>query len=148
MFKSQNFVELSALYDRVLSDIAEWFLNEIKLRPIDDQLDSDGVQHNALMNFITFDLHALVTQQGFVHMQKILQAEGTDQTVMIRLKDLVSTLYIKYGNKNIDKLRARTYQAIDAMYGLNFKSEDMDVNNTFWLCPFFKHIYTRVSSNA
>lgn len=129
------------LYNNVVNDVLAWFVQENTLRPVQNQIDDNGVQSNALMNFITFDLHTLITQQGFVHMQRLLQARDTDQTVMIRLKDLVTTLYIKYGEKDIDKLRKRVYRAIDRMYGLSFKSEDIDVNNTFWLCPLFKHIY-------
>lgn len=129
------------LYNNVVNDVLAWFIQENTLRPVQDQIDDNRGQTNALMNFIAFDLHALITQQGFIHMQRLLQAEETDQTVMIRLKDLVTTLYIKYGEKDIDKLRKRVYRAIDRMYGLSFKSEDIDVNNTFWLCPLFKHIY-------
>ena len=129
------------LYMKVLGDVTAWFISENKVRPLENQI-VDKVQTNALLNFITFDLHTLITKEGFVHMQELLQAAGTEQTVMIRLKDLVTAIYIKYGEKDVDKLRKRVYKTIDAMYGLTFKSKDIDVNNTFWLYPFFKHVYT------
>lgn len=134
------------LYDNVVADVYNWFVQENTIRPIQNQIDDNGVQHNALMNFITFDLHALITEQGFVHMQRLLQAADTDQTVMIRLKDLVSILYIKYGDTDIDRLRKRIYKTTDKMYGLSFRSEDLDVNNTFWLWPFFRHVYSTVAA--
>lgn len=133
--------EYARLYNSVLTDVTAWYAAENKIRPLEDQIVG-GVQKNALLNFITFDLHALVKTEGFVHMQQLLQARGTEQTVMLRLKDLVVSLYVKYGENQIDKLRDRVYKSIDNMYGLTFKSEDMDVNNTFWLYPFFRHIYT------
>lgn len=136
--KSEQYAKL---YNSVLTDVTAWFAAEIKLRPLEDQI-VDGVQKNALMNFITLDLHTLVTRQGYKHMQDLLQAEGTEQTVMIRLKELVLSLYIKYGEKQIDLLRERVYKSIDNMYGLTFESEKIDVNNTFWLYPFFKQVYT------
>lgn len=135
--------ERAQLYNNVLTDVATWWINELKARPLDKQIISN-VQTNALVNFITFDLHTLVTREGFVHMQELLQAHKTEQTVMIRLKDLVVELYLKYGDKEIDDLRKRVYQTIDNMYGLNFKSENIDVNNTFWLWPFFKHAYETI----
>lgn len=137
-----NSEKFSKLYNDVLSDVTAWYASENKVRPLEDQITSNGTQTNALLNFITFDLHALVTTRGFVHMQELLQARGTEQTVMIRLKDLVVFLYIKYGIKEIDRLRDRVYKSIDNMYGLTFHSKDMDVNNTFWLYPFFRYIYT------
>lgn len=138
---TKDFKQDADLYDSILRDIAMWYLAEIKIRPLDSQI-VDGVQQNALLNFITFDLHALIKTEGFVHMQELLQAKGTEQTVMIRLKDLVVSLYIKYGKKRIDKVRENTYKTIDNMYGLTFHSKDIDVNNTFWLYPFFRQIYT------
>ena len=138
---TKDFKQDADLYDSILRDIAMWYLAEIKIRPLDSQI-VDGVQQNALLNFITFDLHALIKTEGFVHMQELLQAKGTEQTVMIRLKDLVVSLYIKYGKKRIDKVRENTYKTIDNMYGLTFRSKDIDVNNTFWLYPFFRQIYT------
>ena len=134
------------LYTNVLTDVASWWINELKTRPLSSQI-INNVQTNALVNFITFDLHTLVTREGFVHMQELLQARGTEQTVMIRLKDLVIELYLKYGEKEIDDLRKRTYRAIDNMYGLTFKSEQMDVNNTFWLWPFFKQAYETIQGS-
>lgn len=136
-----NTMNYEELYIKVLGDVTAWFISENRVRPLENQI-VDKVQTNALLNFITFDLHTLVTEKGFVHMQELLQAEGTEQTVMIRLKDLVTTIYIKYGEKDVDRLRKRVYKTIDDMYGLTFKSEDIDVNNTFWLYPFFKHVYT------
>lgn len=136
-----NTMNYEELYLKVLGDVTAWFISENKVRPLENQI-VDKVQTNALLNFITLDLHTLVTEKGFVHMQELLQAVGTEQTVMIRLKDLVTTIYIKYGKKDVDKLRKRVYKTIDDMYGLTFKSEDIDVNNTFWLYPFFKHVYT------
>jgi hypothetical protein len=136
--QSEQYVKL---YNSVLTDVTAWYAAENKIRPLEDQI-VNGVQKNALLNFITFDLHALIKTEGFVHMQKLLQGKETEQSVMIRLKDLVTSLYIKYGEDQIDKLRDRTYRSIDNMYGLTFKSKDMDVNNTFWLYPFFRHIYT------
>ena len=136
------------LYNNVINDILTWFIQENIIRPINQQIDEKGVQHSALMNFITFDLHALITTQGFVHMQQLLQAKGTDQTVMIRLKDLVTTLYIKYGERDIDKLRKRTYKTMKRMYGLSFNVADIDTNGTLWLCPMFKHIYNTFQSNT
>ena len=143
MFFKTNYPDL---YNAVLQDIAHWFLNEIKTHPLDEQM-VDGVQTNALLNFITFDMHALETAQGYNHFHRILQAIGTEQTVMIRLKDLVIELYAKYGERDIDGLRKRIYKATDSIYGLSRKSEDMDVNATLWLYPFFKHIYTTVPTN-
>ena len=136
-----DFKQNVELYNNILIDVTNWYAGENKIRPVDTQI-IDGVQTNALLNFITFDLHTLITTEGFVHMQELLQAKGTDQTVMIRLKDLVTFIYIKYGIKRIDRLRKRIYKTIDNMYGLTFSSEDMDVNNTFWLYPFFRQIYT------
>lgn len=138
---SLNTMNYEELYIKVLGDVTAWFISENRVRPLEKQI-VDKVQTNALLNFITFDLHTLVKTEGFVHMQELLQAVGTEQTVMIRLKDLVTTIYIKYGKKDVDKLRKRVYKTIDDMYGLTFKSEDIDVNNTFWLYPFFKHVYT------
>lgn len=143
MFDRTDYKEL---YNNILADVYSWFVQENKIRPVQGQMDDNGVQHNALMNFIVFNLHTLVTTQGFVHMQELLQAHGTDQTVMIRLKDLVVILYVKYGKKNIDNIRKRIYQSTDMMYGLSFKSEDMDINNTFWLYPFFRHVYNTVAA--
>lgn len=136
-----DFKQNVELYNNILIDVTNWYAGENKIRPVDTQI-VDGVQTNALLNFITFDLHTLITTEGFVHMQELLQAKGTDQTVMIRLKDLVTFIYIKYGIKRIDRLRKRIYKTIDNMYGLTFSSADMDVNNTFWLYPFFRQIYT------
>ena len=143
MFNKTNYKEL---YDNIVADVYAWFVQENTLRPVQNQIDENGVQHNALMNFITFDLHALITTQGFVHMQELLQAQGTDQTVMLRLKDLVVVLYVKYGEKNIDEIRKRIYKATDQMYGLSFSTADMDTNNTFWLWPFFRHVYNTVAT--
>ena len=123
-------------------------MQENTLRPVQKQIDDKGVQINALMNFIAFDLHTLITTEGFAHMQRLLQAAETDQTVMLRLKDLVVTLYVKYGEENIDKLRKRIYRATDNMYGLSFSSADMDVNNTFWLWPFFRHVYNTMATRS
>ena len=101
------------LYESVLQDVLDWYLAEVKARPLDKQI-VNGVQTNALVNFITFDLHALIKTQGFVHMQELLQARNTQQTVMLRLKDLVLKLYIKYGETEIDELRSRIYRSIDS----------------------------------
>ena len=131
------------LYEAVLQDVLAWYLAEVKARPLDKQI-INGVQTNALVNFITFDLHALIKTQGFVHMQELLQARNTQQTVMLRLKDLVLKLYVKYGETEIDELRSRIYRSIDSIYGLTFRSEDMDTNSTFWLWPFFKQIYDSI----
>ena len=143
MFNKTNYKEL---YDNILADVYAWFVQENTLRPLQNQIDDNGTQHNALMNFIAFDLHTLITAQGFVHMQELLQAQGTDQTVMLRLKDLVVVLYVKYGEKNIDEIRKRIYKATDQMYGLSFGTADMDTNNTFWLWPFFRHVYNTVAT--
>lgn len=131
------------LYNSVLQDISAWYMAEIRLRPLASQI-INNVQTNALLNFITFDLHTLVTRQGQAHMLRLLQANETTQTVMIRLKDLVSTLYIKYGTKEIDTLRKRVYKTINDVYGLTFDCEKIDVNLTLWLYPFFKHIYNSI----
>ena len=139
-------IDYKELYNNILADVYGWFVQENKIRPVQNQIDDNGIQRNALMNFITFDLHTLITTQGFVHMQELLQAHGTDQTVMIRLKDLVVILYAKYGEKSIDNIRKRIYKATDKMYGLSFRSEDMDTNNTFWLYPFFRHVYNTVAA--
>ena len=133
------------LYNQVLTDVASWWINELRARPLDKQI-VNNTQTNALVNFITFDLHTLVTKEGYIHMQELLRGDKTEQTVMIRLKDLVVELYLKYGEKEIDDLRERTYRIIDNMYGLTFKSQELDVNNTFWLWPFFKHAYDTIPS--
>ena len=135
--------ERAQLYNNILTDVATWWINELKARPLDKQIISN-VQTNALVNFIAFDLHTLETGQGKKHMLDLLLARGTEQTVMIRLKDLVVELYLKYGEKEIDDLRERTYRTIDNMYGLSFKTEQIDVNNTFWLWPFFRHAYATI----
>ena len=139
--KFEQSEQYAKLYNSVLNDVTAWYAAENKIRPVAEQI-VDGVQKNALLNFITFDLHTLVTTKGYKHMQNLLQANNTEQTVMIRLKDLVISLYIKYGEEQIDKLRKRVYKAMNDMYGLSFDSEKIDVNNTLWLHPFFRQIYT------
>lgn len=139
--KFEQSEQYAKLYNSVLNDVTAWYAAENKIRPVEEQIVG-GVQKNALLNFITFDLHALVTTKGYKHMQNLLQANNTEQTVMIRLKDLVISLYIKYGEEQIDKLRKRVYKTMNDMYGLSFDSEKIDVNNTLWLHPFFRQIYT------
>jgi len=129
------------LYEQITDDVRVWMV--IELTTITPQM-VDGKQTNALLNFITFDLHALVTDQGFKHMYSLLSGKGTLQTVMVRLKSLVCDLYIKYGDKIIDELRQRIYQSITNSYGLTFDIEnDLDVNNTFWLYPIMLRVYNQ-----
>jgi len=127
------------LYEQITDDVRIWMV--IELLTLTPQT-VDGKQTNALLNFITFDLHALMTTVGFAQMRTLLTGEGTDQTVMIRLKSLVCDLYIKYGEEVIDELRERVYKTITDMYAIDFNIEEMlDVNNTFWLYPMLLKVY-------
>jgi len=130
------------IYDHILEDIRYWFVNELTNIP---PKIIDGKQSNALLNFATFDLHTLETTDGFAHMRLLLLGESTEQTVMIRLKNLVCDLYIKYGDDLIDELRHRVYTTMTNVYGLTFDVENMlDANNTLWLHPFIIRIYSEL----
>ena len=127
------------LYELITDDVRIWVAIELTtLAP----RTVDGKQINPLLNFVTFDLHTLVTREGFTQMMRLLTGSDTDQTVMLRLKSLVCDLYIKYGTDVIDELRERIYSTLTDMYALNFNVEDqLDVNNTFWLYPIMLRVY-------
>lgn len=130
------------LYTAIYEDIRYWCIIELTNIP---PKQVEGVQTNALLNFATFDLHALALPNGKNQMLKLLGAAGTDQTVMLRLKGLVVDLYIKYGDDIIDELRKRVYTTIVNTYGLDYDiDKDLDINNTFWLHPFIRKMLTEL----
>ena len=132
------------LYDAIYDDVRRWCVGELSSSNLKLV---DGRQNNALLNFATFDLTTLMTDKGLQHMIKLLSGAETDQTVMIRLKALVLDLYIKYGEDIIDELRKRVYVSIQNMYGITFDTENVvDVNNTFWLHPFVRKMYTELQT--
>lgn len=130
------------LYEAIFKDIQFWCINELSSSP---PVSANGQQANALLNFATFDLHALVVKDGVAQMLTLLTGKGTDQTVMLRIKGLVEDLYIKYGDDIIDELRRRVYNTMSNVYGIDYDIENvLDVNNTLWLHPFVRKMHTEL----
>ena len=130
------------LYESIYRDIQFWCVNELASSPA---VTANGQQANALLNFATFDLHALMTNVGTDHMIGLLTGRGTDQTVMLRLKSLVVDLYLKYGDDVIDELRERVYRTLANLYGITYDIDRaIDINNPLWLHPFIRKMHTEL----
>lgn len=129
------------LYDDILADTVTWLAAEFTRYP-PKEVSDPADQTNVLVNFVTFDLHALETQEGYAHIRRLLSAADTEQGAMIRLKSHVLDLRLTYGDKNIDRMIKDAYRDMTNIYGLTVDLKKLDGNETLWLHPFLRRIYT------
>lgn len=104
--------------------------------------DNERLDGSVIVNLSLFNLEALKYQNGVDQMKNLLSAHH-NQIVETRMKQLLHTLYIRYGIEIIDDLAEKTIKSMVGVYGLNeqvVSSLDKDYN-TFWLQPFIRQAY-------
>lgn len=141
IFPFQNYKLRKQLYDDILDDTVVWLAAEFHRNPPPEVSDPKD-QTNVLVNFITLDLHTLETQEGYTQMRRLLTGSETEQEAMIRLKSHVLDLRLTYGGRNIDRMIRETRKEMAYIYGLTVDLEKLDPNETLWLHPFLRKIYS------
>jgi len=141
IFPFMNYKLRKQLYDDILDDTVVWLAAEFHRNPPPEVSDPKN-QTNVLVNFITLDLHALETPEGYMQMHRLLSGSETEQTAMLRLKSHVLDLRLTYGRRNIDRLIKETRKEMAYIYGLTVNLKKLDTNETLWLHPFLRKIYS------
>ena len=131
------------LYDNLYADPIIWLGLEFTRNPPEMYVKDPSEQKNALLNFITLDLHTLQTTEGYNHAMQLLMARETDQQCMLRLKDLVYDSRLTYGDKNIEFMMNESLKMMKYTYGLTVDLEPLNANDTLWLHPFLRKVYTQ-----
>lgn len=138
MFKKAT-PDLSALVERVQTDVTTFVAVELRafIANPDKQL-SDSV----VANIAFFDLPAMETERGNEQLNRLM-SEHYDQMLSRRLKQLLHSLYIRYGLDPIETLRQRVVETMSIAYTINvhFIKEFDQKYQYFWLIPLIKNAY-------
>ena len=110
--------------------------------------DNQRLDDSVIVNIALFNLEALNYQNGVDQMNNLL-SDHHNQIVEKRMKQLLHTLYIRYGIDIIDDLAERTLTTMVAVFNLKepiIRTLD-EKHNTFWLQPFIRLAYTNMMND-
>ena len=107
--------------------------------------DNKTLGDSVIVNMALFDFSALNYQDGIKQMENLL-SDHTNQLVNRRMKQLLHTLYVRYGIDNIDDIANDSLTAMVGVYNLNVNTiSDLDEKfNIFWLVTFIREAYFSV----
>lgn len=142
MFKTTNVSKPfpDPLVGHVEQDVYEFVEQELviyKRNPDNTRLDE-----SVIVNLALFNLEALNYQNGYEQMQNLM-ADHHNQVVSLRMKQLLHTLYIRYGIEAINALAENVLKTMVHVYNI----QEAVVNkldgeyNVFWLQPFIRQAY-------
>lgn len=107
--------------------------------------DNKRLDGSVIVNLALFNLEALNYQNGVDQMKNLLSEHHT-QIVGTRMKQLLHTLYIRYGIEEIDNLAENVLRSM--IHVFNLKEEIVDMlnkeYNVFWLQPFVRSAYNKL----
>ena len=97
---------------------------------------------SVIVNIALFDLAALNYNDGVAQMENLL-TDHINQLVNRRMKQLLHTLYIRYGIECVNMVANKSLEAMVAVYDLNVETiSSLDEKyNIFWLVPFVREAY-------
>jgi hypothetical protein len=104
--------------------------------------DNKCLAESVIVNLALFNLEALNYQNGYDQMENLL-ADHHNQVVSLRMKQLLHTLYIRYGIDTIDNLAEDVLKTMVHVYNIKgdiIKQLDSEYN-VFWLQPFIRQAY-------
>lgn len=124
-------------------DVREFVEQELviyKRDPNNKRLDD-----SVIVNFALFNLEALKYQNGYDQIMNLM-ADHHNQTVGLRLKQLLHTLYIRYGVERVIELSKKVLSSMNKVYDIdNEVLGNLDESyNTFWLQPFVRKAYSDI----
>ena len=142
MFKSSQITKPfpDPLIKYVEQDVYEFVEQELiiyKRNPDNKRLDE-----SVIVNLALFNLEALNYQNGYDQM-KNLMADHHNQVVSLRMKQLLHTLYIRYGIDAIDNLAENVLRTMVHVYNIKeaiINQLDSEYN-VFWLQPFIRQAF-------
>ena len=107
--------------------------------------DNKTLGDSVIVNMALFDFSALNYQDGIKQMENLL-SDHTNQLVNRRMKQLLHTLYVRYGIDDIDDIANDSLTAMVGVYNLNVNTiSDLDEKfNIFWLVTFIREAYFSV----
>lgn len=107
---------------------------------------NEDFTRSVVANIAMFDMAGINTETGFIQMGRLL-GDHYDQMVERRLRQLLHKLYIKYGDRIINRVSRRVVKTMSLAYPQTHVENIMALNkkhNTFWLIPFIKDAYNTV----
>ena len=104
--------------------------------------DNTRLDNSIIVNLALFDLSSLEFKAGYEQMVNLL-VKHNDQFVDRRMRQLLVSLYLRYGKDAIDDVSIKTLDYMHDVFGVNKESlSALDEQfNTFWLQPFISKAY-------
>ncbi len=141
--KPFRFTELVKLIER--EELEEFVAQEVTLFTKSSPTADKTLSQCIITNLAMFDLDTLNSELGIKHMHRLLGDNNT-QTVNKRLKQLLHTLYIKYGMDQLNELSIHVLSSLVVVYDV---SEDIIAEldsqySYFWLIPLIRETYYRI----
>ena len=149
MFNSSQVIKPfpDPLIKHVEQDVYEFVEQELvtyKRNPDNKRLDE-----SVIVNLALFNLEALNYQNGYDQMENLM-ANHHNQVVSLRMKQLLHTLYIRYGIDTIDNLSEKVLKTMIHVY--NIKEDVINqldsTYNVFWLQPFIRQAYSTMINSV
>ena len=135
------------LVSYVESDVQEFVEQELVIYK--QNRDNKRIDNSVIFNLAMFNPQALSYQNGYDQMVNLLDDKHT-QFVGSRLRQLLHTLYIRYGVNAIDDLAEHTLKTMVAVYKVPDRvvAELDEKFNVFWLQPFIRLGYTNITNSV
>ena len=139
---------LKNLIDEIQDDVTQFVQTELQIYLSDSKVE--GLDRSVVANIALFDLTGINSEKGFLQINRLLGSHY-DQMVERRTRQLLHSLYIRYGADKIDKVKKRVVETFTLAYPTIRPENIAHLNrthNTFWLVPFIKEAYNTLVMGA